>query len=183
MVFYTSCLHFTGASSLKILFLLPPAGVAAIHYEALFKISTKVTSGSAVLNQCRCVQQANEHESISRFRSNTDYQKCHLVLVSKTMYCPVSLICNHFYEVFLKVVYTANIFMQNYKEKGQHTVSPSPFFPLSLPTFSPFSWCSQHVNYFLALLLPLSSSFLDTKPGSCGSGVQISIPWHSICTQ
>jgi len=46
--FYMSCLHFTGASSLKILLLLPPAGVAAIHYAALLKIRTNAMPGAVV---------------------------------------------------------------------------------------------------------------------------------------
>lgn len=54
------------------------------------------------------------------------------------------------------------------------------FFPLfshyHFPLFFPFLLQTQHVNYFLALLLPPLPFSSDTKPGSCCSVAQILLP-------
>lgn len=156
MAFDMSCLHFTGSSSLKILLLFLPA---AVHCEALLKISTKATWGLH-----RCSRQAN----LRAFPGSvTSYQKCHSVLVSKTMCC-IFDVQPFLLKLSPKYVYPASL----HGKKANVLLLLPHFFPL--PTFSLFSQHS-HVNYFLALLLPPSSSFLDTNPGSCCSGVQISI--------
>lgn len=140
--------------------LRPPAEVGAAATPSA------ATAGTAVLQQRPSAWPANNSESVSRFRSTADYQKCHVVLASTATCCPLSLMRNHFLtKSSWKRVYTVKVVMQNYKgkKKRRHCFSFSVFLHYHFPLFLPFLWGTQHISYFLALLLPPSAFLLGHK--------------------
>lgn len=111
--------------------LLPPAGVGVAA------TLSAATAGTAVLHQRPGAQPANNAESVSRFRSNVHYQKCHVVLASKATCCPLSSMCNHFYPNCPGSMITQ--WMSSHRiirgKRSEDIVSPSPFFSTTTSLF------------------------------------------------
>lgn len=150
--------------------LLPPAGVGAAATPSA------ATAGTAVLHQRPGAQPANNAESVSRFRSNADYQKCHVVLASKATCCPLSSLCNHFYpnrpgSMITQWMLSCRIIRG---KRSEDIVSPSPFFSTTTSLFFSPSYGAHNTltTSLLCYCLP-RLSFQTQNRASCCSGVQI----------
>lgn len=146
-----SCLHFTGASSLKILVLFPPA---AVHCEVLLKISTKATSALY-----RCSRQTNLRAFSGSGQTPVTKNVTQYLLVRQRVV--LGLRCTTiFTEIFPKVCLSSIITW----EKSQRTVSVSSFFFFPLPASSlPFHSIHMLTTSLLCYCLPPLLSWTQTQ--------------------
>lgn len=149
MAFDMSCLHFTGASSLKISVLFPPA---AVHCEVLLNISTKVTSALH-----RCSRQTNLRGFPGSGQTLVTKNVTQYLLVRQRVV--LGLWCTTiFTEIFPKVCLSSIITW----EKSQRTVSASSFF-FHFPLFLPFHSVHVLTTSLLCYCLPPLLSWTQTQ--------------------